>query len=169
MNWKGLYDPEVIEHYGAQWRGDGSQFSETVKLVLLAGRYAIDTYHGQHYAMARNLAFELKAAYDEALSRYDVLVMPTTPIQASIIPGADAPREEIIGRALEMIGNTCVTDVTGHPACNVPAGLVDGRPTGMMIIGRSFEDATVLRVAHTFEQAVGGFPAPQRAAAGSES
>ena len=38
MNWEGLYDPEVIEYYGNQWRADGSQFSETVKLVLLAGR-----------------------------------------------------------------------------------------------------------------------------------
>lgn len=169
MNWKGFYDPEVIEHYGEQWRRDGSQFSETVKLVLLAGRYGIDTYQGKHYAMARNLAVDLKAAYDDALARYDVLVMPTTPIQASIIPAADAPREEIIGRALEMIANTCVTDVTGHPACNVPAGLVDGLPTGMMIIGRHFDDATVLRVAHTFEQAVGGFPAPSTATAGSQA
>jgi amidase len=167
MNWKGLYDPEVIAHYGERWRADGSQFSETVKLVLLAGRYTIDAYHGRHYAMARNLAMELTAAYDEALSRYDVLVMPTTPIPASVIPAADAPREEIVGRALEMIANTCVTDVTGHPGCNVPAGLVNGLPAGMMIVGRHFEDATVLRVAHTFEQAVGGFPAPQAATAGS--
>lgn len=169
MNWKGLYDPEVIAHYGAQWRHDASAFSETVKLVLLAGRYTIDTYHGRHYAMARNLALQLKAAYDEALSRYDVLVMPTTPIQASVIPGPDAPREEIIGRALEMIANTCVTDVTGHPGCNVPAGLVNGLPTGMMIIGKHFDDATVLRVAATFEQAVGGFPTPQSATAGSQA
>ncbi len=47
MNWQGLYDPELIEHYGSQWRADAGQFSETVKLVLLAGRYAIDRYHGQ--------------------------------------------------------------------------------------------------------------------------
>ena len=98
-----------------------------------------------------------------------MLVMPTTPIQASVIPGPDAPREEVIGRALEMITNTCVTDVTGHPGCNVPAGLVNGLPTGMMIIGRRFDDATVLRVAHTFEQAVGGFPRPQPAAAGTRA
>jgi amidase len=169
MNWKGLYDPEVIEHYGNQWRADGSQFSETVKLVLLAGRYAINTYQGKHYAMAQNLAIDLKAAYDEALSRYDVLVMPTTPIQASVIPAPDAPREEIIGRALEMLANTSVTDVTGHPACSVPAGLVNGLPTGMMIVGKHFDDATVLRVANTFEQAVGGFPAPSAATAGSQA
>ncbi|MBW0091162.1 amidase [Pseudonocardia sp. KRD-184] len=169
LNWKGLYDPEVMEHYGNRWRADGSQFSETVKLVLLAGRHALDSHHGKHYGMAQNLAYELRAAYDEALSRYDVLVLPTTPIHATAIPDPDAPREEIIGRALEMIANTCVTDVTGHPACSVPAGLVDGLPTGMMIVGRQFDDATVLRVAHTYEQAVGGFPTPAGAAAGSQA
>jgi len=167
MNWKGLYDPEVIEHYGNTWRADGSQFSETVKLVLLTGRYAMNRYQGKHYAMAQNLAIELRAAYDEALSRFDVLVMPTLPLQATLIPEPDAPREEVVPRALEMIANTCVTDVTGHPACSVPAGLVNGLPTGMMIIGRQFDDATVLRVAHTFEQAVGGFPTPEAATAGS--
>jgi amidase len=166
LNWQGLYDPELIAHYGAKWRADGTQFSPTVELVLLAGRYAIDRYQGRHYAMARNLAPQLRAAYDEALSRYDVLVMPTTPIQASVIPPADAPREESIARALEMISNTAPLDVTGHPACSVPAGLVNGLPTGMMIIGKQFDDATVLRVAHTFEQAVGGFPAPRTAAVG---
>ncbi|MBC8090977.1 MAG: amidase, partial [Pseudonocardia sp.] len=160
LNWKGLYDPEVMEHYGNQWRADGSQFSETVKLVLLAGKYALNSHHGKHYGMAQNLAVQLRTAYDEALARFDVLVLPTTPIPASVIPDPDAPREEIIGRALEMVANTCVTDVTGHPACSVPAGLVDGLPTGMMIVGKQFDDATVLRVAHTFEQAVGGFPAP---------
>jgi amidase len=68
-----------------------------------------------------------------------------------------------------MIANTCVTDVTGHPACSVPAGLAGGLPTGMMIIGKHFDDATVLRVAHTFEQAVGGFPRPRTATVGSRS
>jgi amidase len=163
-NWQGLYDPELIEFYGAKWRDDATQFSETVKLVLLAGRYGLDTYQGKHYAMARNLAPLLRAAYDEALARYDVLVMPTTPIQASVIPPADAPREEIIARALEMIANCAPFDVSGHPGCSVPAGVVNGLPTGMMIIGKRFDDATVLRVAHTFEQAVGGFPAPRTAA-----
>jgi amidase len=161
MNWQGLFDPEIIEYYGNRWHDNPAEFSQTVKLVLLAGRYTINTYQGKHYAMARNLVPQLRAAYDDALGRYDVLVMPTTPIQASVIPAADAPREEVIARALEMLANTATLDVTGHPACNVPAGLVNGLPTGMMLVGRHFDDATVLRVAHTFEQAVGGFPAPQ--------
>jgi amidase len=163
-NWEGLYDPELIAFYGEKWRSDPSQFSETVKLVLLAGCHGLDRYHGRHYAMARNLAPKLREAYDEALARFDVLVMPTTPIQASVIPPADAPREEVIARALEMISNTAPLDVSGHPACSVPAGVVNGLPTGMMIIGKQFDDATVLRVAHTFEQAVGGFPTPQATA-----
>jgi amidase len=169
LNWKGLYDPEVMEYYGNRWRADGTQFSETVKLVLLTGKYTLGRYQGKHYGMAQNLAHELRAAYDEALARYDVLVMPTLPLQATAIPPADAPREEVIPRALEMIANTCVTDVTGHPACSVPAGLVNGLPTGLMIIGKQFDDATVLRVAHTFEQAVGGFPTPSAATAASRS
>jgi amidase len=168
MNWSGLYDPELIDHFGAKWRADGSQFSETVKLVLLAGRYTIDRYHGKHYAMARNLVPQLRAAYDAALARFDVLVMPTVPLRATVIPGPDASRDEVLSRALEMVANTTPFDLSGHPACSVPAGLADGLPVGMMIIGRQFDDATVLRVAHTFEQAVGGFPVPPHPATKSE-
>ncbi|WP_064444890.1 amidase [Rhodococcus sp. YH3-3] len=158
MNWKGRYDPELIAYYGAQSRRDASQFSETVKLVTLAGRHAIDTEYGRHYAMARNLEAHLAAAYDEALQRYDVLVMPTMPLLPTLLPADGAPIDEVLGRGLEMIGNTCPFDVTGHPACTVPAGMSEGLPVGLMIIGRRFDDATVLRVAKAFETAVGGFP-----------
>jgi amidase len=165
MNYKGLYDPELIAFYGRQWRDRAPRFSETVKLVVLAGRYAIDTNHGRHYAMARNLAHELQQAYDGALAEHDVLVMPTLPLTATPIPDTDAPREVYIARALEMIGNTAPFDVTGHPATSVQAGLVDGLPAGLMIIGRHLHDGMCLRVAHAFEQAVGGFPAPPVATA----
>jgi amidase len=163
LNWQGRYDPDLIDYYGGKWRSDPTAFSETVKLVMLAGRYALDRYHGRHYAMARELTPRLRAAYDEVLARFDVLVMPTLPIRATPLPGPDAPREEILARALEMVGNTAPFDVSGHPACSVPAGLADGLPVGMMIIGRHFDDATVLRVAHAFERAIGGFPAPRAA------
>jgi amidase len=162
MNWDGLYDPELIAHYGGQWRERSERFSETVKLVLLCGRYTIDNYHGRHYAMARNLAYELRAAYDAALADYDVLVMPTLPMTASPLVEEGAPLEEYIMRALEMIGNTAPFDVTGHPATSVPAGLVDGLPAGLMIIGTHADDATCLRVAAALEEAVGGFPVPPR-------
>lgn len=167
MNWQGLYDPELIEYYGRQSRARANEFSETVKLVVLAGRHALNTQQGKHYAMARNLAFSLTEAYDKALSRCDVLVMPTLPITASELPEPDAARDEVIGKALEMIANTAPFDVTGHPATSVPAGLVEGLPAGLMIIGKRFDDATCLRVANHFEQTVGGFPRPQSATVGS--
>lgn len=160
MNWKGYYDPDLIAHYGHRWREDPRQFSETVKLVIMAGRHALRTQYGRHYAMARGLEARLAAAYDSALERFDVLVMPTLPITATGLPAPDAGLGDILGRALEMIGNTAPFDVTGHPACSVPAGLVDGLPVGLMIVGKKFDDATVLRVAHALETAVGGFPSP---------
>ena len=92
MNYQGLYDPELIAFYGRQWRERAARFSETVKLVVMAGRYAIDTGYGQHYAMARNLAFELRQAYDDALADHDVLVMPTLPLTATTHPRPPTPR-----------------------------------------------------------------------------
>jgi len=50
-----------------------------------------------------------------------------------------------------MISNTCPFDVTGHPAATVPAGMSSGLPVGMMLIGRHWEDGTVLRAADAFQ------------------
>jgi amidase len=160
MNSPGLYDPELIAHYAQGRRDHAAQMSESLKLTALTGRYAIDRYDGRHYAMARNLALELRAAYDQALADADVLVMPTLPIVASVIPAADAGREENLARSLEMIANTAPLDVSGHPATSVPASLYDGLPVGLMIVGRHFADGTCLRVARAYEDVVGGFPAP---------
>lgn len=164
LNWKGHYDPELMDHFGRRWSEDGTRFATTVTLVLLAGKYGLNTSHGKHYAMAQNLAPKLTAAYDEALTNVDVLVLPTLPMRATVRPPKDARPPEVLARALEMLANTAPFDVTGHPACSVPAGLAEGLPVGMMMVGRRFDDATVLRAAHAFEQAVGGFPAPSGAA-----
>jgi amidase len=160
MNWPGRYDPDLIAHYARGRREHADEMPETVKAAAFAGRYAIDRYDGRYYAMARNLALDLTAAYDAALARVDVLVMPTLPIVASIIPPPGVPREESIARSTEMIVNTAPFDVSGHPATSVPAGLADGLPAGLMIVGRHFGDATCLRVARACEDAAGGFPAP---------
>jgi amidase len=160
MNSAGLYDPELIAHYANGRREHAAEMAETLKLTALCGRYAIDRYDGRYYAMARNLALELTAAYDAALAEADVLIMPTLPIVASTIPSADASREEQLARSLEMIANTAPFDVSGHPAISVPAGLCDGLPVGMMIVGRHFADSMCLRVAQAYENAIGGFPAP---------
>jgi amidase len=162
MNWRGRYDPELIAHYSRGRRLHADRLPETLKASLFAGRHAIDRHDGRHYGMARNLALELAAAYDQALAGVDVLVMPTLPIVASLIPPPDVPREESIARSTEMIVNTAPFDVTGHPATSVPAGLADGLPAGLMIVGRHFDDATCLRVARSCEAAAGGFATPRR-------
>ena len=51
-----------------------------------------------------------------------------------------------------MLGNTSPADVTHHPAMNVPCGMVDGLPVGMMLVGRRFDEATVLTAAAAFER-----------------
>jgi amidase len=160
LNSPGLYDPELIAHFAAGRIEHGPELSKTVKLVGLSGRHTFEVGGGKYYAMARNLALDLRRAYDEALVAHDVLVMPTLPFVAQPLVELDAPLDKYLPTALSMIGNCAPFDVSGHPACTVPAGLVGGLPAGLMIVGRRFDDATVLRVAHAFEQAVGGFPAP---------
>jgi amidase len=59
-----------------------------------------------------------------------------------------------------MIPNTCPFDVTGHPAISVPCAMSEGLPVGLMLVGRSGEDATVLRAADAFQRQVFTAPAP---------
>ncbi|TCP45126.1 amidase [Tamaricihabitans halophyticus] len=160
MNWAGRYDPEMIAHYAQGRIAHAEQLSETVKLTMLTGKYTKEKHGGRHYAMARELAWRLTSAYDAALAEVDVLVLPTVPYVAREFPGADASKAEYVTAGLGMIANTSPTDVTGHPAISVPAGQVAGLPTGMMIIGPRFDDASCLAVAAGYEAAVGGFPLP---------
>ncbi|HEX2173279.1 MAG TPA: amidase family protein, partial [Dehalococcoidia bacterium] len=95
-----------------------------------------------------------------ALTRCDLLVMPTLPMKATRIPPPDASREEYTVRALEMIPNTCPFDVTGHPAINVACGLSGGLPVGMMLVGRTGDDATVLRAADAYDRQIAATPTP---------
>lgn len=49
--------------------------------------------------------------------------------------------------------NTCPFNATGHPAITVPCALRDGLPVGMMLVGRHFDEPTIYRAAHAYEQA----------------
>src|SRR6184192_3769583 len=151
-NWKGHYTTSLLDFYGRSRRARANDLSETVKLVILLGQYMQDNYHGRYYAKAQNLARVLRAAYDDALGNVDLLLMPTLPLKATLLPAPNASREEYFGRALEMIANTGPFDVTGHPAITVPAGMSGGLPVGMMLIGRHWEDATALRAADAFQK-----------------
>jgi amidase len=163
-NWKGHYVTSLLDAYARGRLTRANDLSETVKLFTMLGTYMTDRYHGRYYAKAQNLVRSLTAAYDAALQECDLLVMPTLPLKATKIPAPNASREEYVQRALEMIANTCPFDLTGHPASNVPCGLSDGLPVGMMLIGRCGEDVTVLRASDAFQRQIYSIPGPDRKA-----
>jgi amidase len=152
--WKGLYLTSLVDHYAAGRRRLADRLSETVKLTILAGEWMQRTYYGRYYAKAQNLARVATAAYDDALAGHDLLVMPTLPLKATLLPDQSASLADWVTRALEMIPNTAPLDVTGHPAMNVPCAMSNGLPVGMMLIGRAGDEATVLRAAHVFSEHV---------------
>jgi amidase len=150
-SWDGHYVTSLRDAYARGRRSRPNDLSETVKMVLLLGEYMHRYYHGRYYAKAQNLRRALRAAYDAALAEHDLLVMPTIPFRATEIPSAGCSREEYVTLALNMVGNTCPFDVSGHPAMTVPCAKVDDLPVGLMLVGRRFDEATVLRGAAAFE------------------
>ncbi|MBV9197631.1 MAG: amidase [Solirubrobacterales bacterium] len=154
-NHKGHYSTELVDFYGRARRERADQYSITVKTTILMGQWLSDRYNHRYYAKAQNLGRRLRAGYAEALERYDVLVLPTTAMKAMQIP-VDGGLPEILGAALGNLHNTAPFDVTGSPALSVPCGMSDGRPIGMMIVGRHFDDATVLRAGHAYQRANAG-------------
>jgi amidase len=165
-NWKGHYSTSLLDAYGRGRLTRADDLSETVKLTMLMGEYMRGSYHGRYYAKAQNLARKLSAAYDEALESVDLLLMPTLPLKATKIPDSDASIEEIVARALEMLPNTAPFDVSGNPAMSVPCGFSEGLPVSMMLVGNNWDEETVLRAAHAFEQ-TGTYNAKPAATVGS--
>ncbi|MGH7462540.1 MAG: amidase family protein, partial [Longimicrobiales bacterium] len=151
FNWKGLYVTSLVDAHSA-WRQRADELSDTLKTTMLFGKYALNKYRGHYYAKAQNLARKLSDAYDQALARYDLLLMPTLPLRATKLPGPDASRMDIIMRAFEVLPNTAPFDVTGHPAMSIPCGLREGLPIGMMLIAKHFDEPAIYRAAHAFEQ-----------------
>ncbi|MGD9537547.1 MAG: amidase [Alphaproteobacteria bacterium] len=153
-NWEGYYATSLLDAYARGWRTRPNDLSETVKLVMLTGEYMHRNYHGRFYAKAQNLSRQLREAYDAALAEVDVLILPTIPFRATKLPAPDCSREEYVDLALNMLRNTAPFDASGHPACTVPCGVSDDLPIGMMIVGKRYDDATVLQVANAYEGAV---------------
>jgi amidase len=151
-NWDGYYTTTLLDAYARGWRSRPNDMSETVKAVLLMGEYLKRFYHGRYYAKAQNLRQVLRQSYDAVLKDFDLLAMPTIPFRATEIPAPGCSREDYIGRALDMVGNTCPFDASGHPAMNIPCGMEGGLPIGLMLVGRRHDEATVLRAARAFEK-----------------
>jgi amidase len=82
-NWKGEYNTDWITAFGNARRSKGGYFPPSVKLTLLVGRYTREETQSLSYAKAMNLRNRLTRRYDGVLSEFDVVAMPTTPMQAN--------------------------------------------------------------------------------------
>ena len=148
---EGLYVTSLLDH-AMGWRKRADEFPDTLKIASIFSKYTLDRYGGHFYAKAQNLRRRVRAGYDAVLATHDLLLLPTVPMKATPIPGKDATPQEITRRSWEPTRNTCPFNVTGHPAISVPCGMEDGRPIGLMLVGRHYAEETIYRAAAAFEQ-----------------
>jgi amidase len=148
----GRLDVAMSEFYARARRESGDLLAPHVKLAALLGHHLVRGCGGRHYALGHNLRPVLRAAYDDALTRADILLMPTTPQRATLFDPARSLADDLFLSA-NMIQNTCPFNLTGHPALSVPCGPAGELPMGMTLIGRHGADATLLRAADAFERA----------------
>ena len=129
----------------------GSGFGPEVKRRIMLGAYALSAgYYDAYYLKASQVRTLIRRDFDQALERCDVLVAPTTPTTAFEI-GAN------VADPLQMYLQdvfTLALSLAGLPGLSLPCG-VDGAglPIGLQIMGGAFDEATVLRAAHAYEQA----------------
>jgi len=149
----GPHNYHLAEEIGRRLRVHGNDMPRLLKLNLLVGTHLNRRYHGRIYAKAQNLRGHLRAQYDQALERFDLLAMPTTPTKAlKHEPKVDEHTR--LMRGWHVASNTAAFDVTGHPSLSVPCAKSNGLPVGLMLTGRHFEDATLLRAGFAYEQNV---------------
>jgi aspartyl-tRNA(Asn)/glutamyl-tRNA(Gln) amidotransferase subunit A len=110
------------------------------------------------YLDAQRMRRLMTEEVEAALARFDALVFPTQPIAAPPLNAyqvAEAAGADVLD---VEIGHTGLANLTGHPAVSVSCGLTPaGLPAGLQFTGRAFDEATILRLAHAYEQAAGWF------------
>jgi aspartyl-tRNA(Asn)/glutamyl-tRNA(Gln) amidotransferase subunit A len=132
-----------------QTRGQG--FGPEVKRRIMLGTYALSAgYYDAYYLKAGKVRTLIRRDFDQALEKCDVLLAPTTPTTAfKIGEKVDDPLQMYLADVF-----TLALSLAGLPGLSVPCGFdADGLPIGLQIMGGAFNEATVLRVAHAYEQA----------------
>jgi aspartyl-tRNA(Asn)/glutamyl-tRNA(Gln) amidotransferase subunit A len=151
----------LLEMY-KQTRSQG--FGSEVKRRIMLGTYSLSSgYYDAYYLKAQKVRTLIKQDFDRIFEQYDVVVGPTAPTTAFKIG-------EKVDNPLTMYLNDILTipvNLAGLPAISVPCGLADGLPVGLQIIGKAFDESTVLRVAHAYEQHGERLPEPLIGGAGA--
>ncbi len=147
---------DIVDMY-ERTRAEG--FGPEVRRRILIGTYVLSAgYYDAYYLKAQKVRSLIKRDFDEAFESVDVILTPTTPSPAFAVG-------EKSGDPLEMYLNdifTVTVNMAGLPGLSVPAGFSsDGLPLGLQIIGRPFDEETVLRAGQVIEDAAGACPAPE--------
>lgn len=125
-------------------------FGDEVKLRIMLGTYSLSAgSYDAYYKKAQQVRTLIKQDYDKVFENFDVIVGPTTPTPAFKIG-------ENVNDPLTMYANDILTipmNLAGVPAISIPCGFEAGLPLGLQIIGKHFDEATIYRTAHAFEQA----------------
>ncbi|MDQ0230242.1 Asp-tRNA(Asn)/Glu-tRNA(Gln) amidotransferase subunit GatA [Metabacillus malikii] len=131
-----------------QSRAEG--FGNEVKRRIMLGTFALSSgYYDAYYKKAQKVRTLIKKDFDDVFEKYDVIIGPTTPTPAFKIG-------ENVKDPLTMYANDILTipvNLAGVPGISIPCGQANGLPLGLQIIGKHFDESTVYRVAHAFEQA----------------
>jgi len=140
------YD-DLIDLY-KKTRSEG--FGAEVKRRIMLGTYALSAgYYDAYYKKGLQVRTLIKRAFDEAFKKYDVIITPTSPTTAFKIG-------EKVSNPLEMyMSDICTVpvNIAGLPAISIPCGFDSNNlPIGLQIIGKAFDEETILRVAYTYEQ-----------------
>jgi aspartyl-tRNA(Asn)/glutamyl-tRNA(Gln) amidotransferase subunit A len=125
-------------------------FGDEVKRRIMLGTFALSSgYYDAYYKKAQQVRTLIKKDFEDVFEKYDVIIGPTTPTPAFKIG-------ENIDDPLTMYVNDILTipvNLAGVPGISVPCGFDNGLPLGLQIIGKHFDEGTIYRVAHAFEQA----------------
>ena len=127
-------------------------FGEEVKRRIILGTYVLSSgYYDAYYKKAQQVRTLVKKEFDKAFEKYDVLITPTSPTVAFDIGQRS-------NNPLEMyLADICTVslNIAGLPGISIPCGVDStGMPIGMQIIGKHFDEETILNAAYTYEQKI---------------
>jgi len=148
---------DVVDLYERS-RGEG--FGAEVQRRVLIGTYVLSAgYYDAYYARAQKLRTLIARDFTEAFEKCDVLLTPATPGPAFAVGSKTAD-------PVQMYLNdvfTVTVNLAGLPGISVPAGLTaNGLPLGLQLIGKAFDEGTLLRAARAVEEAADFQHSPAR-------
>ncbi len=125
-------------------------FGDEVKRRILVGTYALSAgYYDAYYKNAQQIRRLIKQDFMDCFEQVDIIAGPTTPGPAFAL---GAKSDDPIAMYLEDV-YTLAVNLAGLPGMSVPAGFVDNKPVGLQLIGRHFDEARLLNVAHRYQHA----------------